>query len=174
MFKKMSSIVEYVSWLYKINSENQQMLGNVFRIVNTENNKFGEHILDIQVINKATIFRCTAKEIAARDSLLECFSKQDIRVITYLATKDLFVPKTKIVSEEYDSDLQRTIFNIKSSNSDELTQLTVDKIALNKNILKDMSQEDAHKAGYHFAIEQLLLEKAAIENMNKPKCKETN
>lgn len=167
MFKKMSSIIEYVSWLYKINSQQQQMLGNVFRVIKTEKNKFGEHILDIQVINKATIFRCTAKEIAARDSLLECFSKQDIRIITYLATEDLFLPKKKIVSQEFDNELQKTIFKIQSSGTSELARMTADKIALNKNIIKDLSQEDAHKTGYHFAVEQLLLERAAIEKMKK-------
>jgi hypothetical protein len=58
---------------------------------------------------------------------------------------------------------------IKHHGSNELKKLTADKISTNSEFLKELSQEDAHKAGYLMAVEQMILEKKAIE-----KCKQSD
>jgi len=167
MLKKVSSIIEYIAWLYKQNIEMQKATGSIFRIVNTEIDKSGVPVLDVQVINKSTIFRCSAKEIAAQDQLLECFSKSDVRAITYLATKELLKPKNKIVSFEYNANSEQTILRVKNIESDEVKSITVDKILANSDYLNNFSQEDAHRAGYLMAAEQMILEKKAIEKLKR-------
>jgi len=163
MLKKISTLIEYVAWLYKYNLELQRSTGNIFRIIKTEKNKNNEHVVDIQVINKSSVFRCSVNEIAAQDQLLECFSKSDVRLITYLATEALLKPKNKIVGFEYNSQAEKTILQIQKNGSDQLTKLTADKISADPKLLKNFSQEDAHRAGYLMAIDQILLERKAIE-----------
>lgn len=163
MLKKFSSLIEYITWLYKHNMELQKSAGAIFRIIKTEKDKNGENFVEVQVINKSTVFKCGAKEIAAQNQLLECFSKNDIRVITYLATEELLTPKNKIVGLEYNDETERTVFKIKSNGSEHLSLLTADKISRNDALLKNLSQEDAHKVGYLMAVEQMILEKKAIE-----------
>lgn len=166
MLKKISTLIEYVGWLYKQNAQLQQASGCIFRIVKNEKNTRGEHILHIQVINKSTIFQCLAKEVAANDQLLECFSKSDVRIITYLATEDLFLPKNKILAHEYNDELQRTVLTIGVHGKNESMQITADKVSLNNDMLKTLSREDAHRAGYLMALEQMELERKAIEKLN--------
>ena len=161
MLKKFSKLMEYVTYLYKQNIKLQA--NSIFRVIKVQKDTNGENILDIQVINKSTIFKCTAKEIVAQDQLLECFSKSNIRAITYLATQELLKPKNKIIGYEYNIEIDKTLLKIVHNGSDKLIKITADKIANNSELLKDFNQEDAHKAGYLMAIEQMILEKKAIE-----------
>lgn len=163
MLKKVSSLIEYIAWLYKHNIELQKATSSIFRIIKSEKDKNGEYVVDVQVINKSSIFRCGVNEIAAQDQLLECFSKSDVRLITYLATKNLLKPKSHIVGFEYNAQTERTVLQIKENGSDQLKKLTADKISGDLDLLKNLSQEDAHRAGFLTAIEQMILEKKAIE-----------
>jgi hypothetical protein len=167
MLKKISTLIEYIAWLYNQNIELQKSTGSIFRIINAEKNKHGEHIIEVQVINKSTVFKCGANEIAAQDQLLECFSKSDVRMITYLATEDLLKPKKKIIGFEYDGQTEKTFLKIRHHGSDQLLKITADKISNNPELLNELSQEDAHKAGYLTATEQMILEKKAIERFKK-------
>lgn len=161
MRQKILTLVNYIVWLYKKNITSQKSNENIFRVIKTRKNKNGENIIDVQVINKSSIFNSSAKEIASQDMLLECFSKNDIRLITYLATEDLLKPKTKIIGFECNTYPERTLLHIKKTGSDQLTKLTVDKLSANPELLKDLDQEDAHRAGYLTAIEQMILEKSS-------------
>jgi len=167
--KKFSALIEYISWLYKHTHELQKINNNIFRIINSEKIN-DEFIIEIQVINKSTIFKCSAKEIATQDQLLECFSKSDVRIITYLATKELLQPKNKIIGFEYDEQTKKTLLKIKSNGSNELTKILADQISTDSQLLKELSQEDAHKTGYLLAIEQMILEKNAIEKSRQHQC----
>lgn len=166
MLKKFAIIFEYITMLYKSNIELQKSSNSIFRIIKTERDENGNNIINVQVINKATIFRCNVKEIVAQDKILECFSKNDVRIITYLSTEELFRPKNKIVGLEYNEESGRTIVKIQVDGADQVSVLTADQIAINKDLIKNLSQEDAHRAGYLMAIEETILEKKAIERRN--------
>ena len=95
MFKKMSSLINYILWLYKQNQESQKNENSIFRIVNINKDETGDNVVTVQVINKSTIFKCGIEEIVSNDLLLECFSKKDIRTLTYIATEEVLKPKNK-------------------------------------------------------------------------------
>ncbi len=167
MLKRVSTLIEYISYLYKYNLELQKTTKSIFRVIKKER-KNGKNVIDVQVINKASVFRCRVDEIIGHDQLLECFSKSDIKLITYLATEDLFQPRNKIVGFEYKECFERTVLRVKTKDN-QYDNFTPDQISSNPELLNGLSQEDAHRAGYLLAIEQMILEKKSMENIKNSK-----
>lgn len=141
-----------------------QSLQDAYRIVEKfERN--GKVFLKIQVVLKNIIFELTPEEIVADDKLLEHFSRKDVRTISYYACEEIKKPKTKIVFQEFCEKLNRMIFGIRKNSENTTTTKTANEISADPEILKDMSQEDAHTIGYITATELMLKEKEQIEKL---------
>ena len=83
MNMKLSSIVEYLTFLLKKYGEIQQIqMKNTFRVASIKNTSDDIKII-FQVIGKSTFMECSSAEILSNDSFLERFSKKDIQKITY-------------------------------------------------------------------------------------------
>lgn len=160
MIKKISSIIEYVGWLLEKQRELQQYC--TFRIINIKNEPSNEPLLTIQVINKTATFQCYPSEIVKNDILLDGFSKQDIRTITYYATKYITLPKRKIISHKFIDGIHKIVCKIKKNNQVEEKLIT--EVVKNKSI-SDYSSEDAFQIGYFLSTEHSIQEQMYIENI---------
>lgn len=148
MNKKHNSMAEYVLWLIKQYHEvKQSYSANAYRVVDIETDKTGKLAVIVQVCGKHITFKLTPQEILADDNMLEGFSKKDIRAITYLAFNDK-KPKAKIVLQEFCEKLNRVVFGIKSPGKEQILKKTAGEISLDKNLLKDLSAEEARMIGH--------------------------
>lgn len=165
MSTKPSSFFEYFFLVQKMYEQlrkfNQQK--DCFRIIDIKNNQRSECILMIQIIGKATVFEITPQEIVTNDQLLEGFSKQDIRTITYFATQRIKMPNYKILIQEFNADLTTMTFKIGKPGSSEYFFKSANQISLDKDLLNQLTQEDAHRVGYVVAMEQYMREKEELQ-----------
>lgn len=165
MFKKIVSMIQYISWLIEKRHEvNKQ--GTLFKISEIKQNRLGEHLVLIQLVNQAVTFLCKPSLLVNDDHLLEGFSKRDIRAITYLATQEIFQPKYQIISQQFSDTLKRIIFKIRKRGSQHLVCKSADQLSHDKSILKQLTQEDAHRVGYVTAVEQSMREREFFEQVN--------
>ncbi|TAK74961.1 MAG: hypothetical protein EPO11_06245 [Gammaproteobacteria bacterium] len=165
MFKKISSLIEYIGWLYKTQNELQKYnQGSIFRISKIRKNKNNEVVLHIKVINKLDVFLRKPSEIVANDYLLEGFSKKDIRMITYLATQELHKPTHKITSHHHDDELDKIAFTLTKKDG-KTYNMTADQVSQDKELINKLSQQDAHRIGYQLAIEQMILENNLMKKL---------
>lgn len=162
------SISEYVGWLFKQYQQAQQELkSDAYRIVDHNTDKDGQHHLTIQIVGKSVTFKSTPQKILADDDLVEHFSRKDIRTITYLACQDLEKPKHRIILQEFCQKLNRLVFGVKNPKKDEVLRKMPSEISQDKELLKTLSQEDAHLVGYATATEQMNAEKEAISSLSE-------
>lgn len=149
MRSKILSIIEYTSLLLKKYNELQQTReNNIYRIIEIRQLISNQYMLVIQVIGKSSVIECTPQEIVATDWLLEGFSKKDIRTITYFACEQIKKPKYKIIKQEFCEKFNRMIFKLKETGSDTLVIKTASQIVTDKNIIKNLSIEDAKSISY--------------------------
>lgn len=149
MNKKLSSLSEYVAWLFKQYKEllDSQLPRAVYRLVDIEE-KNGRYKLRIQLVGKASVFTTTPEEILADDSLVEQFSSKDIRTITYYATKSLHTPTSKIVGQRLNQTSEQMLFGIEDLKQKTIIEKTATEIASDKKLLRSLSPEEAHIVGY--------------------------
>lgn len=166
-FKKFSAIFEYTAWLLKkYNEQKSIQLNHFYRLAEAKQSADGQYHLLIQVIGKASTFECKPQDIVADDRLLEGFSKKDIRTITYFACSHLKKPKYKIVMQEFCEKFNRVLFRVKGQASDEAMVKTAGQIAVDKNLINNLSREDVQSVSYMAGYEHSSFEK---EEMKKAK-----
>lgn len=151
--KKFLSLFEYTALFIKQYSE-QQVQQNIYRIAEIKKSPQGLHQLVVQVIGKATVIECTPEEIVLNDRMLEGFSKKDIRAITFFACEQHKKPKYKITAQEFSGDLDTMLFKLKKCDSDEVILKTAGQIALDKNLINNLPQEDVCSVSYAAGYEQ--------------------
>lgn len=151
---------EYITWILSKYQEIQKQvqLQDVLRIVEVKKNNTGYTSLIIQVIGKASIFECSPVEIVKNDTLLESFSKKEIRLITYLASQEIKKPTYKIYVQEFCNKINKFIFKLGRYGIDKPIIKTANQISLDKELIKNLSSEDAHLIGYTTGVEQILNE----------------
>ncbi|OGT38637.1 MAG: hypothetical protein A3F12_05865 [Gammaproteobacteria bacterium RIFCSPHIGHO2_12_FULL_38_14] len=150
-FKKISSLFEYTILIFKKYGHQQQIQANIYRILDVKQIA-GQYKLIIQVIGKSIAVECTPEEIISNDALLDGFSKKDIRTITYLACEQYQTPKYKIIMQEFCDAFNNVLFKLKKYDTNEIVSKTAGQIVLDKNLINNLSQEDAccisYAAGY--------------------------
>ena len=137
------------------------------RVIDIRYNQWDECILKIQVTGKATVFDCTPKEIAEDDAVLGKFSTRDIRTISYLATQEITKPQYKVLAQDLQENTDKVIFKLSKHGSPQHTKKSAEEIALDKQLLNQLSQKNAYMIGYTVGIEQMLKEKKEIERLKK-------
>lgn len=155
--KKILSVSEYLTcFLKNCNNEtaNQQ---NIYRIVVVKKCTPEQIKLIVQIIGKSIAVEFTPQEVVANDQLLQGFSKTDIRTITWLACQQVSKPKYKIVMQEFCDGLKEILFKLKKRDSEEVVCKTAGQITLDKNLIKNLSQENVCCISYAAGYEQSLL-----------------
>jgi hypothetical protein len=153
MINAKKSSFEYIIWLIKQYHQTKQTYANaIYKVIEVQKQKNGTPTLMVQVCGKNAIFKVSPQEILLDDRLLEGFSKQDIRNITYLACADT-KPKSKIILQEFCERLNKIVFGVRTQGKEDLIKKTAAEISLDKDLLKNLSPEDAHMIGYLSADE---------------------
>jgi len=167
--KNIASLPEYIGWLFKQYQELKETAQpkSAYKLVDIEENKNGKTILTIQVTGKAITFKSTPQEILADDKVTECFSSKDIRTITYYACQTLNKPKNKIVIKKFCEKLNKMVFGVKNIDKDNISEKTAKEISLDKNLIKNLSPEEAHMVGFTSAGEQASDEKVEMAELRK-------
>jgi len=121
-----------------------------YRIVDKKySKKLKQDILIIQASGRNIFFESTLKEILGNEEILQGFSPQDVRNITYLYCVEVLRPNYKIIAQEYSEELQQDIFTIKKIGEDHSMRKTAEEISTDKEFIKQFGQLDAHKIGYN-------------------------
>ncbi len=168
MSKRTLPIVEYVNWLLKKYQEIQKELQarEAYRIVSI-NNDGDECLIKFHIVGAGKEVTYTAHTIAADDTLLEGFSKKDIRTITFYACQDLKKPAIKITEARFSEKLKKVLFRLKKKNSEEILEKSAAELSSNPETISSMSPHDAHSVGYAYGTEHVV-----TENEEKRKLKE--
>src|SRR5579883_3442379 len=154
MNMKISAIVDYISFLVKKYGEIQHVqMKNTFRVASIKTTATGTKII-FQVIGKSTFMECTPAEILSNDAFIERFSKKDIQKITYAHAQDENLKTTqqpatdlKLVRQEYNMANGKTSFVLRDKDGN-TSEKTATEIALDKKIIKKLSQQEALNIGY--------------------------
>jgi hypothetical protein len=152
MNMKLSSIVEYISYLVKKYGEIQHMqMQNTYRVASIKNSASGSKII-FQVIGKSTFMECTPSEILSNDAFAERFSKKDIQKITLLYAqeenrKQQPNPDLKLIRQEYNINDGKAKFILRDKKGN-TTIKTAAEISLDKKIINHLTKQDAMNIGY--------------------------
>jgi hypothetical protein len=153
--KHATSITEYIAWLfkeyYKLKQEVTEKAG--YRLIKIDESNSGRVELTIQLIGKTTTFKATPEEILADDALTELFSAKDIRTITYFACQQIKKPKSQLVLKRFCEKLNRIVFGVSNVIKQDIEEKTAQDISLDKDLIKNLSPEDAHIIGFTAASE---------------------
>lgn len=172
---RLASVSSYFAELlkqYKNLQKSQQR--DAYRIVEIKEKKDGSCELIVQVMGKNITFKSRPEEIAGDDHMLEHFSRQDVRTITYFATQEIKKPRYKILVHDFCVAFNKMIFSLKRSNKEGVIQKTAAQISEDKELLKQLTQEEAHLIGYTTAAEKNqedLAARQAIHDKEIPKHK---
>lgn len=146
---RFNSIPQYMDWLLKRYRELQEAAGrqDIYRLVDINYTLLGKCKLKIQLLSSELCFVTTLLDVVRNDSMLIGFSRQDVRIITYLACEELYKPKFKIRLQRFRRQLNRTVFSIQDNDSGGLLEKTAAEIAADKEFLAKMSVEDSYMVG---------------------------
>jgi|GEM_PF-1084015 len=134
-----------------------------YRVVDIETSNKDKPVVTIQIIGKRITFEMEPETLLADDKLVNCFSPTDIRTLTYLGYLGINSPKYKILAKTLSKKNDQVLFALHKKGEPGLTSVTADEISRNKDILKELTQEEAHMIGLTTANEQTLIEKVRKE-----------
>ena len=145
---------QYTGYLLKKFIEQQhEQQRNIYRIAEVSK-KSNQYKVVVQIIGKSTVVECTPQEIVADDRMLEGFSKKDIRAITYLACEQVRLPKYKVVMQDFCDGLNKILFKLKKTESNEIISKTAGQISLDNDLIHNLSHEDLRCVSYTAGYEQ--------------------
>ncbi len=130
----------------------------LYKIVDIKTDKDNNTILIVQLSKRNIVYKFTPKDILADNTLLEGFSKLDIRTITYLACNPN-KPKTKILTQEFNEKLNSMVFGIQRSGNKKILKKTANEISIDKPLISELTPEEALMVGYMLADESVSQEK---------------
>jgi hypothetical protein len=154
MNMKLSSIVEYVSFLIKKYGEIQQtQMKNTFRLASIKKSA-GETRVIFQVIGKSTFMECSLYEILSNDAFIEGFSKKDIQKLTYAQAREEHLKEKittnnnlKLVEQKFSIQEGKIKFALRD-NEGQTTFKTATEISTDKKLISNLTQQDALNIGY--------------------------
>ncbi len=156
-FKKSSQLIRKESGYYK----------PAYRIVSIEKDETDQYYITIQVIGKPLSYKAKPEKLLSDDKLVNLFSPIDIRNLTYLGYLGINAPKYKILAKQLSDQKGETLFAIKKKGEKDHHVVTATEISTNEDILKGLSQTDAHMIGFTTAAEQTSIERQQKEKIMK-------
>lgn len=170
------SLSRYIAWLSKKYNELLQETQNTefYRIVEIKNYSYDNCKIRVHVVGTDKTIELSPKDIIADDALIEGFAKKDIRTISYYACKEINKPTLKIVSHSFSDRLKKIIFFLKNAKTNEQIEDTASNISLNKEMIMQLSSEDAHRIGYLCGNEDGIKEKEMIYKLKNKNSRKNN
>lgn len=139
----------------------------IYRVASIDQDQSGEYSVTIQMIGKAVAYTIKPEELLADDKMVDLFSPRDIRNLTYLGYLGMNAPKYKILAQQLSENCDQTIFAIHKKGDKKHSVVTAKEISANEEILKNLSQKEAHMIGFAAATEQMMTEKQQKETLLK-------
>lgn len=164
-FKKVTSLLEYVLWMFKKYKEQKDHQCDIYRIIEVKQSN-GQCKVIIQVTGKSIVVECHPQEIVANDRMLEGFSKKDIRSLTYLAYESIKKPAYKIIMQEFCFNFNKMLFQLKKCNSNEVIIKTANQISLDTHLINSLSHQDIQSISYMAGYEHSLSRQSEINVAN--------
>jgi len=137
------------------------------RVANIEKKPNGEYEITIQLIGKSIVQKIAPEKLLANDKMVNCFSPTDIRTLTYLGYLEMNSPKYKILAKRLSEAADQTLFAIQKKGEKKHRVVTANDISKDEEILKHLSQKDAHMVGLTTASEQHSLEEKQKKKLLK-------
>jgi hypothetical protein len=141
------------------------------RIVNIEQNEKGDYQITIQLIGKNFLQTVSPEALLADDKMVNRFSPTDIRTLTYLGYLDINSPKYKILAKRLSENHDQMLFALSKKGEKDFKVVTADEISKNNDIIKGLSQSEAHMVGMTSAEEQATLLKKEKDRLKLQKHK---
>jgi len=139
----------------------------IYRVASIDQDKSGEYSVVIQMIGKAVAYTIKPEELLADDKMVDLFSPRDIRNLTYLGYLGMNAPKYKILAQQLSENCDHTIFALHKKGDKKHSVVSAKEISSNEEILKSLSQKEAHMIGFAAATEQMTIEKQQKEALLK-------
>jgi len=130
----------------------------LYRVVSIEKHQHGDYKAVVQVIGKSTVFKMKPEEILADDKMTDQFSPRDVRTLTYLGYLDINSPKYRILAKNLSEKDNSMLFALHKKGEKNLYIKTASEISQNKEIIKQIDQQDAHMIGFMTASDAMLRE----------------
>ncbi|PIR11353.1 MAG: hypothetical protein COV52_04430 [Gammaproteobacteria bacterium CG11_big_fil_rev_8_21_14_0_20_46_22] len=168
--KQRSKLIKFLTRIVrlwrKLNKSNQSYTP-AYRVANIEKNTEGEYEITVQLIGKNVIHKVAPEKLLADDKMVNCFSPTDIRTLTYLGYLEMHSPKYKILAKRLSENTDQTLFAIQKKGERKHRVVTANDISKDEEIIRHLSQKDAHMVGITTATEQHALEKKQKEKILK-------
>ena len=148
----------FQQFLEKYRKKTAEESGTLYKIVDIKTDDENKKILIVQLAKKNIIYKFLPKDILADNSLMEGFSKKDVRTITYLACNPE-KPKTKIITQEFNGKLNSMVFGIQRFGNKTIIKKTANEISFDKSLVSELTPEEALMVGYMLADENVAHEK---------------
>lgn len=118
-----------------------------------EGSKQGTSIV-VQCVDKPSVFESSPAAIVENESMLERFSKRDVRTITYLAEQAQNKPKYTIIAQLFGGE--HTVFRLRVTGTSDYIEKTAQEISMDANLIETLSRADALLVGYVSASEKMI------------------
>lgn len=130
-----------------------------YRILNIEQDDDNDYTVVVQLIGKNASFSAKPEKILADDNLVNAFAPTDIRTLTYLGYLGINSPKYKILAKRLSENSDQMLFALRKKGDKDYQVVTADEISKNEDIIKGLSQKEAHMVGLTTAAEHEAIEK---------------
>lgn len=129
-----------------------------YRLASIEQDKAGYYVV-IQIIGKSNTFIAKPEELLMDNAVVDLFSPQDVRNLTYLGYLGINNPTYKILAQKFSAENEQTLFAILKKGETQHCAITAADISSSQEIVRGLSQQDAHKIGFIAGIEQAILKR---------------
>lgn len=167
MKKMLGKLKKHLSNISKNLSTTTALSEPIYRIASIEKDKHEDYEITVQLIGKSSVFKMKPEEILADDNITDQFSPRDVRALTYLGYLDINSPKYRILAKRLSEKDNKILFALHKRGEKNLCIKTASEISQNKDILKQMDQQDAHMVGFITANDEMLRENVTKENIIK-------
>jgi hypothetical protein len=165
---KKPSLMSFVFNLSKFYSDLKQANKEAgeYKLVEIKKGELGEEpeVL-VQVRNTSHSFLLKAFDAVKNNELLNKFSREDVRMLTYLACDYKYRPKVKIEKLNFCSKINRLVFSVISGSKDSKKNKLASELVNNKEAISNMSPEDAKKVGYTAASELSQMQREQMRSL---------
>lgn len=161
MFKKSNELMKSANAMHRF----------AYRVVDIEELEQGHYQVTVQVSGKSTVFKTTPSKLLADDNMVDQFSQRDIRALTYLGYHEIHSPKYHILATKHIKDQSQTVFAVKKRGEEEVMVKTAAELSSDKEIVSNLSQEQAHMLGFTSGTEQTSDEQRQMQELKKQRKK---
>lgn len=153
-----NSIRKKILFIFNVIKSLNERQKIAYRVVSIQQDEAENYFAVIQTIGKATTFIAKPEELLMDDEIVNLFSQQDVRNLTYLGYLGINSPKYKILAQKLSEKNDQTVFAILKKGETKHHVITAAEISTNTEILNGLNQKDAHKIGFIAGSEQIILE----------------